>query len=74
MTNLHANTSNIVWKRHLNSLNFIPYLSQSERKLCSYIAIGEALPDVYYVGLRDYLTDDTVDTNNTEDIVQNSEM
>ncbi|XP_057311257.1 uncharacterized protein LOC130649070 [Hydractinia symbiolongicarpus] len=45
----------VTWRQHLKSANFIPYLSSEERKQCSYIAIGESLPDVYYEGLRDYL-------------------
>ena len=56
----------VVWKNHLSSSNFVPYFSQAERKLCSYIAIGEALPDAYYESLRDYLIPDTNNSNVNE--------
>ena len=61
----------ISWKIHLKSTNFIPYLSHEERKQCSYIAIGEVLPDTYYAGLHDYLTDNIV--NDVQHPDQNTE-
>nr|XP_047142843.1 uncharacterized protein LOC124817091 [Hydra vulgaris] len=47
----------IVWKKHLYSTNFLPYLSCKERQLCSYNAIGAILPDSLYEGLHDYVRD-----------------
>jgi len=45
----------IAWRKFGKASNFIPYLSAEKRKECSYIAIGETLPDSYYLGLRDFV-------------------
>ena len=41
-----------------DSINFIPYLSATERKRYSIIASGEALPDKYYEGIHDHIRDE----------------
>ena len=37
----------VAWKTYSKGTNFLPYLSSEERKQCSYLAIGETLPDTY---------------------------
>ena len=50
----------LLWTTHKSgNSNFLPYLSAEERKMYSYLAIGETLPDVYYEGLHDHFTQES---------------
>ena len=45
-----------IWVRKISSNpNFLPLLSGQDRRKYSYIAIGEYMPDHFYVGLHDFV-------------------
>ena len=59
----------VIWVHVLKKSNiFLPYLSADDRKEYSFLAIGEYLPQSYYIGLHDEATGFNQTLDNTDDI------